>query len=474
MTDRNDKQPPPVWDDPSGVRTALIIAAGMGSRLENGDGTPKPLTPVLGMPMIQRIMATAAKAGIRRFVVVIGYQAGRMRETLPELVPAGCTLEIVENPRYRESNGISLLAGARRLAEPFVLLMSDHLFSRDRLIQAISHFTASGRCLLGVDARETFDGDIADATRVAVEAGKVLRIGKNLETFHAIDTGMFVLQPEPVIRALEQSGSCPGISDGMAVLAAQGELDALLVSTGYWQDIDTPEDLQAAESKLFRSLVKPSDGILARLINRRISLYVTGRIWRLGITPHMVTAATLVLGILAGVCFAQGTAVGWGLLGAALFQLQSILDGVDGELARLMHRDSRIGFWLDVGADNLTHMAVFGGIAVGNLADGIPGPWVHLGIASVLGVAVCFAVTAPLLSPARKTRRPGQGKLHGLVDRLSRRDFTYLLFPLAVFGWLGGFLWAAAVGTWAYALAVLYLRIRSWRASSGQGHAHRE
>ncbi|RJQ50110.1 MAG: hypothetical protein C4530_22120 [Desulfobacteraceae bacterium] len=255
------------------VTTALILAAGQGSRLKNGDGTPKPLIPVFGMPMIERIMAACTKAGIRRFVVVVGYQAQRMKESLPGLVPAGCELAIVENPRYLESNGISLLEGARTLGGPFVLLMSDHLFSHDRLSCAMAHFKTSGRCLLVVEARENFDGDIEDATRVAVENGKVVCIGKNIDTYHAIDTGIFVLEPEPVSRALEQCGPSPSISQGMAVLASNAQLEALFVSTGYWQDVDTPEDLQAAEKKLYRSLGKPTGGPLALLINRRSACF---------------------------------------------------------------------------------------------------------------------------------------------------------------------------------------------------------
>jgi len=177
----------------------------------------------------------------------------------------------------------------------------------------------------------------------------------------------------------------------------------------------------------------------------------------------MVTVFTLLLGLLAGAAFAQGTSLGWTLLGAALFQLHSIIDGVDGELARLLHKESRMGFWFDIGVDNITHMAVFGGIALGQRADQIPGPWGVLGLTAALGVAASFSVMAPLLNPATK-KHPSvhyNDRLKKMVDGLSRRDFTYLLFPLAILGWLGGFLWIAAIGTWVYAATVIYLRARS-------------
>jgi phosphatidylglycerophosphate synthase len=152
-----------------------------------------------------------------------------------------------------------------------------------------------------------------------------------------------------------------------------------------------------------------------------------------------------------------------------LLQLHSIIDGVDGELARLLHKESRFGFWFDISADNLVHMAVFGGIALGQHASHAPGPWVFLGLLSVSGVAASFAVMAPLLDPARQknTWKQKPSILKTLVVNLSSRDFTYLLFPLAVFGWLGEFLWVVTVGTWLYTMAVIFLRVRARFDHSG-------
>ena len=447
----------------STVSTAVILAAGFGSRLSEDEPEPKPLVPVVGFPVIARVMAGAAKAGIRHFVVVTGFQADRLEKEIPDLIPEGCSLELLENKRYEEPNGVSLLVASERLNEPFALLMTDHIFSPDRLRQAVFRFKESSRNLLVVEDRMRFNGDTDDATRVAVSNGRISNIGKQLTPFDAVDTGMFILWPEEITGALKSAGSSPSVSDGMRILSEAGKLDALDVQVGFWQDIDTPEDLQAAEFKLFESLRKKSDGILARTLNRRISLFLSKRLWRFGISPNWVTTLTLILGILAGWAFAQGNGARWGLLGATLFQLHSIIDGVDGELARLMHQESRFGFWYDISVDNLSHMAVFGGIAWGQQADQIPGPWGVLGWLAVLGVAACFAVMAPLLNPIHQMNTDDREKnsLEKLVDGLSRRDFTYLLFPLVLLGWLGEFLWAAAIGTWIYAATAVFLRLKT-------------
>ena len=444
------------------VSTAVILSAGKGSRLNETD-MPKPLVPVVGVPLVGRVLAVAAKAGIRRFVIVVGFQADFLREQIPHLIPSGCEFVFVDNPFFEKPNGISLLAATQTLQEPFVLLMSDHIFSADRLEKAMDHFNTTDRCLLVVEDKHQFDGDLDDATRVSVKQGKVFDIGKGLGNYDAIDTGMFILHPKEVSEALKAAGPAPSISDGMRILSSVEKLDALYIHLGYWQDVDTINDVAVAEQKLFRSLTKTTDGFLAQLINRRVSLFLSKRLWGLGVTPHMVTSFTLFLGIMAGIAFAQGSSIGWGLLGALLFQLHSIIDGVDGELARLLHKDSRFGFWLDVSADNIVHMVIFGGIAWGQKVSHVQGPWITLGLLSILGVAASFTVMAPLLDPVKQKSRWKQEPsiLKKLVDNLSRRDFTYLLFPLAVLGWLGEFLWVAAIGTWLFTLAVIFLRVKA-------------
>ena len=453
------------------VVRAVILAAGKGSRLaQSGAPLPKPLAEVCGVPLAARVLRSAARAGIERATVVTGYRAAELEAELPRWAPPGLALDFVHNPRFEQPNGVSLALalaqGGRAAGEPFALLMADHLFAPERLRAACECFGATGRSLLAVEARERFQGDLADATRVRVELGRVRAIAKGLESYDAIDTGLFVLAPEGLASACAEAGPAPCLSDVMRVLAGRGALDALALEVGWWQDVDTPEDLARAERLLLQSLRKDTDGFMSRHVHRPVSLFLTRCLWRTGLSPHAVTAAALALGLGAGAAFAGGADLRHGLIGASLFQLQSIVDGTDGELARLLHKESRAGFWLDVGADNLTHIAVFAGIAAGQAASGVPGPWGWIGAAAVLGVAASFAAMAPLLA----RRAPSAGALAKLVGALSRRGFTWLLFPCALFGWLGGFVVCAAAGAWIYALAVIALR---WRARAAEEPAAR-
>src|SRR3569623_998869 len=106
----------------------LIIAAGQGTRLRSV-APSKPLCPVRGTPIIEHVVRLAAAGGASEFVVATGYEAEPLEAFLADLAGRlGRPIESVRNPSWDRPNGLSVVAAAARLEEPFLLLMSDHLF----------------------------------------------------------------------------------------------------------------------------------------------------------------------------------------------------------------------------------------------------------------------------------------------------------------------------------------------------------
>ena len=65
------------------IRQALILAAGMGTRIrEGGSDVPKPLHTVLGIPLLKRTILSLASAGVTRFGVVVGYRSDLIRSAV--------------------------------------------------------------------------------------------------------------------------------------------------------------------------------------------------------------------------------------------------------------------------------------------------------------------------------------------------------------------------------------------------------
>jgi phosphatidylglycerophosphate synthase len=130
-----------------------------------------------------------------------------------------------------------------------------------------------------------------------------------------------------------------------------------------WQVVNTPSDRLIAERKLDGWLVKPTDGRFARM-NRRISIPISRQLIKFPITPNMVTLFTLAVSFLAGVFFALG---GYGnmVIGALFSVWASILDGCDGEVARLKLQVSKFGCWLETICDYLYYLFIFVGMTIG-------------------------------------------------------------------------------------------------------------
>ncbi len=346
------------------VKTAVILAAGYGSRINgSGKGMPKPLIPVVGMPLLRRVILTAKRAGIKRCVVVIGHESDRVRKVMEADSVVSEMTEFVVNDEFDRANGVSLLKAQEVVGdEPFVLLMGDHLFESATLTELMSLATAPGECVLAVDRKLDTIVDMDDATKVQLRGGNIGNLAKELNRFDAVDSGMF-LGNRSLFEAMEQAVSQgrEGLSDGVRILARAGRLKAFDIGDGKWQDVDTPEMLSAARNMLFSSLVSSTSGIVSRHINRKISVAISRLLVHTPLTPNLISLSTLVAGLLAAYYIAQPGY--WNLvLGGLLFQTASVVDGCDGEIARLKFLESERGQWLDTLIDYTTDVAFLVGI----------------------------------------------------------------------------------------------------------------
>jgi 1L-myo-inositol 1-phosphate cytidylyltransferase / CDP-L-myo-inositol myo-inositolphosphotransferase len=91
---------------------------------------------------------------------------------------------------------------------------------------------------------------------------------------------------------------------------------------------------------------KPQDGFVSRFLNRPISRRITSVLLKFPIHPSTWTISICVLPVIAGVFLVRGDYVSI-VIGAAIFQVFSILDGCDGEIARAKNLESKLGEGLD-------------------------------------------------------------------------------------------------------------------------------
>ena len=230
----------------------MILAAGNGDRFNNGDHHSKLLHPIAGEPLIVRTVQTAAAAGVSSFCIVVGFEADRVRAAVEAEQPQGTSLHFVYNPQWHLENGLSALA-ARDFcgAERFALLMGDHLFDSTVLRRLLQLEVSSSDSVLAVDSMPADPAAAAEATRVRMSEGRITAIGKDVNPWDALDTGMFVFAPS-LFDALEEAREAgqTTLSAGVQRLAGRGFVIGEDVAGASWCDVDTIADLNAAERRL--------------------------------------------------------------------------------------------------------------------------------------------------------------------------------------------------------------------------------
>ncbi|HEY0411711.1 MAG TPA: NTP transferase domain-containing protein [Allosphingosinicella sp.] len=232
----------------------LILAAGQGTRLR-AMAASKPLAEVGGTPLLEHVARSAKAGGATGFVVVTGYEAERIEAFLPGLADRiGVPVEAVRNPDWARPNGVSVLAAAERLGPEFVLLMSDHLFDPAILAALLAGRRPGAALTLAADFDVTDpEIDLDDATKLDVDAdGRIVRIGKTIAGYNAIDTGIFVATPAlfEAIGASLEAGASGSLSEGVQRLAQAGRAFAFDIGERWWLDVDDEAAWRRAEAAL--------------------------------------------------------------------------------------------------------------------------------------------------------------------------------------------------------------------------------
>ncbi len=234
------------------MKRAIILAAGRGERLVNGFAYPKPLKRVNGTPLIVRVLRSLERVGADQVAIVVGYLGDVLTAGLSRY-SFGLRIDYFHNDEWHKPNGTSLLKAKAFVDGPTLLLMSDHLWSLDLVRPVLSYPLASDEAVLGVDFNVERCFDLDDATKVELQGDRIVRIGKALRSYDALDTGVFRITPA-VLEALERVEGPEGcsLSDGIAELAAAGRMRVADVGDAVWVDVDTPQAHAHAERLIAR------------------------------------------------------------------------------------------------------------------------------------------------------------------------------------------------------------------------------
>jgi CDP-L-myo-inositol myo-inositolphosphotransferase len=271
--------------------------------------------------------------------------------------------------------------------------------------------------------------DMDDVTRVRVKNGNICDIGKRITDFNGFDTGIFLCS-SAIFEALERSREKDGdttLSGAIRLLAEDGRAKAIS-SSGFWIDVDDPAAFKRAEKALLDRLRdKPTDGPVSRYLNRPLSVMFSRHLVKLDITPNQISLFSFLCSLVAAGLFMTGGYI-FLLIGGVLAQFASIIDGCDGEVARLKYQSSDFGGWFDAVLDRYADAFLLFGLTWHLLAVEANG-WVFFtGFMAIIG-SFMLSYTADKYDSLMRERIKAGG---GAGLRMGRDVRVFFIFLGAV------------------------------------------
>lgn len=415
--------------------------------------TPEAMTlasrRVAGVPLAIRGMMTLAEAGIRRITVLI---APSQEATLKKFLVRFAGRDLPE---------ITFLP----YDEPY--RMSPELVHR--LIDTMNH-----RFLL-LNANLLFDkGLIETIRRLGVQGKEILFCQQNIQTIPCVElthTALRSLIPFTTHTPRSIESCLRHLFETMqpSVIQKPVHIGTFLVTR--------PEDVPIAEKFLAEGIRRSTKGPIARYLNKRFSLPVSLILSKLWISPNTITACNICVGLSASIFVADGRQYWAVLLGAFLYQLASIADGCDGEVAKFTFRSSKFGQYIDTISDNLSLLALMVAMMIGWWrASASPAVFV-LGGVMLLGAVVSLSVMGLTLARyttsaslvayetefVAKLSRPYHPWLLGFIRWMKysiKKDlFSFGVFCCALVGQLHLWFLLTALGSVVTASIVTYLYV---------------
>lgn len=333
-----------------------------------------PHTRVAGLPVAERVVRAALSAGCERVIVLA--RAARLSSLArldPRVVVAGGTPEWL-----------------RQLAR----------LPADSAVLAIGPGTVVGVSLL----REAMErrGSVADLEDVVAGPDHPVSGLVRVRASVARDSERLATA---LCERVWDGATCPS---GEAVSMGTAHLALRMPSVAA---------VAAAEVILRRSIFKATDATLARF-NRRFSLPISLVLLRTPITANAMSVFVFVLGMLSAWLFSQGQYLP-GVLGGTVSLAASILDGCDGEIARLKYQESALGCWLETIGDYSYYLAIFVGLTAGAVHQTGWAVFAPIGALGLGGTVVAFA----LLIFLRRTITRGRPEtLHAVAKQRFKAD----------------------------------------------------
>lgn len=409
---------------------------------------------ILGLPMIERTILTASQAGVREFIL-IGADAESGKAILASLSEDKRFHDKDKHLEYVPLSGLMDFVRRGGLKGRFWLMDGDVVFAPAVLEKAAQADPGEDRDLLVVHSlKEERPGQ--QPAIITADDGRTIKAFGGDSGGRAVSfAGVCLCSDETLARlagAFTKRDSIHLDADVMKEAFAPARTVAFDAGPDFCETVASKGSVKRAERYLLGTARKPTDGFFSRNFNRYISTFLTRQLLKINVTPLEISVVVLFVGLMSGWLEGRG---GYrnAVLGAFLFELASIIDGCDGENARLTFRSSKLGGALDVAGDALIFVFFFMNLPIGLYRSTWNNLWLIVGGLCVLSMILFYVqfsiyaqrsgignnIVAVVKDIEKSASRPGfAGKLDWLASKIApiyRRDFfATWAFLIILFG----------------------------------------
>lgn len=313
---------------------AILVVAGTGIDGERLNSHGETL--VGGTHQIKRLIITAQRAGIKRFSIIVEDNNSPLKE-------------ILKNEQRVKSDITWCTLGSMVKFEPnpSLILQSNLVINPTGLSDLIACNVSQDEVAVLVDEQK-------DAW-VKSKGGKV----EEVFLIGAKAVGAFVAHGGLLEKAILNSMSLKGWAEE---LVGRGSVKSVKLADGYWMRLSSDKNSgRKAENLLFSNVKKSTSGWISKNINTKISIPISRLLIHTPLTPNMISVLIGIVGVLCGFFYV----IEHQILGAVFLELSTILDGCDGEVARIKLMESKRGQWIDTISDQLTFLSFVVGVPIG-------------------------------------------------------------------------------------------------------------
>ncbi len=335
----------------------------------------RPGKRILGLEPLERVLLTASQAGVTDFILV-GADGVDGEALLASLRKDKRFQERDIRPEYVPLSALAELGRNGRVRDRFWLMEEALVFSPEIMERALRS-SPGGKADLVVVNRRASGGDAEYAGLALLPADALARLAE----------------------ALPARGASMELPEGVIPGPRKVAFDA---GPDFCETASSREAARRAGRYLIGTARKPTDGFFSKHFNRYVSTFLTRLLLKLDVTPMQISVVVLAVGLLSGWLEGRG-GYRYALLGALLFELASIIDGCDGENARLTFRGSKFGGTFDITGDAATFVFFFLNLPIGLYKSTRNDLWLVLGAVSFLSMFLFY------LQVGRYTRRTGIG-----------------------------------------------------------------